>query len=115
VDEELYSGYHSDTELSERQKEEWYCNHSCDPNIWFVDKDILVARRDIAKDEELYYDYATSESNDYMYLECMCGTPLCRKIITGKDYRNPTIQQRYQGHFMPYIQRKIDAERENTL
>ncbi len=27
VDEEIYSGYHSDTDMTEQQKYEWHCNH----------------------------------------------------------------------------------------
>lgn len=78
----------------------------------FVDKDVMVARRDIKKGEELYYDYATSESNDYMYMDCLCGAPQCRKVITGKDYRLPQLQELYKGHFLPYLQRKMDKEKE---
>ncbi|KAL6051167.1 histone-lysine N-methyltransferase ATXR7 isoform X1 [Balamuthia mandrillaris] len=108
VDDDLYSGYHSDTEMTERQKEEWYCNHSCDPNVWFLDKDVIAARRHISAGEELYYDYATSETNDKMYLECMCESALCRKVIRGSDWAIPELQERYRGHFLPYVQRKID-------
>jgi SET domain-containing protein len=52
--------------------------NSCDPNVWFDDKDLIVASRDIKEGEELYYDYALSESNDHIQLDCLCGSALCR-------------------------------------
>lgn len=111
VDEEIYSGYHSDTDMTEQQKYEWHCNHSCEPNVWFEDKDVIVAMRDIAKGEELFYDYALSESNDFIQLDCLCGSAQCRGRVTGKDYRLPELQARYGRHFMPYILAKIERER----
>eukprot|EP01087_Luapelamoeba_hula_P008221 TRINITY_DN2044_c0_g1_i4.p1 TRINITY_DN2044_c0_g1~~TRINITY_DN2044_c0_g1_i4.p1 ORF type:complete len:114 (-),score=24.57 TRINITY_DN2044_c0_g1_i4:92-433(-) len=97
-------------EVTDRQRGEWNCNHSCEPNVWFIGQDVIAARRDIKKGEELYYDYATSESNDFMRLTCMCGEATCRREISGKDYRLPAVQERYRGHFMPYLQRKIERE-----
>jgi len=96
--------------MTEVQKYEWHCNHSCDPNVWFDDKDLIVASRDIKEGEELYYDYALSESNDHIQLDCLCGSALCRGKVTGKDYQRPDLQERYGRHFMPYILKKIDQE-----
>jgi hypothetical protein len=30
-------------------------------------------------------------------------------VITGDDWRIPQLQQRYAGHWIPYLQRLIDA------
>src|SRR5689334_14048347 len=38
-------------------------NHSCDPNLWWVDAYTLAARRDIDVNEELTNDYATSTAS----------------------------------------------------
>ena len=35
-----------------------FINHSCDPNLWMIDEVTLVARRQIAIDEEVTADYA---------------------------------------------------------
>ena len=35
-----------------------FMNHSCDPNVWMQDEVTLVARREIAADEEVTIDYA---------------------------------------------------------
>jgi hypothetical protein len=37
-------------------------NHSCDPNTWFVGDTKMTARRDIEPEEELTYDYATTDT-----------------------------------------------------
>lgn len=52
-----------------------FMNHSCDPNCVFVGDFLCVATRDIAVDEEITYDYATSETEDssHMPFDCRCG------------------------------------------
>lgn len=87
-----------------------YMNHSCDPNVWMSDAVTLVARRDIAAGEELTADYALWEADEEWIVpwECNCGAPDCRKRITGKDWRLKTLQERYKGHFSPFINRRIE-------
>ncbi|MEM8952950.1 MAG: SET domain-containing protein-lysine N-methyltransferase [Verrucomicrobiota bacterium] len=65
-------------------------NHSCDPNcttdivrgkIW------LIAERDIAKGEEIVYDY----NFDLEYYEehpCLCGSHNCCGFMVGETYRD---------------------------
>lgn len=65
----------------------WYMNHSCEPNVGFDPEGNFVAMRDIKKDEELAWDYAFNETNSKFTLECACGTPSCRKVITGNDWK----------------------------
>jgi hypothetical protein len=43
--------------------------------------------------------------------QCLCGTPACRQFVRGDDYRIVELQERYAGHFLPYIQKRISAER----
>ncbi len=90
-----------------------YINHACDPNVWLADEHTLVARRDIAAGEELTIDYALFEGDedDVKPWECRCGSPLCRGRITGKDWRLPELQERYRGHFSPFINRRIERLR----
>jgi hypothetical protein len=42
-------------------------------------------------------------------MQCRCRSPACRGTITGGDWRKPEIQQKYDGHFSWFIQRRIDA------
>jgi uncharacterized protein len=77
-----------------------------DANLWLQDEVTIVARRVIAQAEELTLDYALTTVEPYWQLDqpCHCGTAACRYIVTGNDWQLPDVQQRYQGHFAPFIQ-----------
>jgi SET domain len=113
VDDDVYNGYHSETEFPsdvddiEEYKLDWCLDHSCDPNVWYVAKDLVLARRDIAAGEELLYDYATTQANEKMDMQCFCGSESCRGRIRGDDWKLVDLQQRYGFHFLPYILKKI--------
>jgi hypothetical protein len=86
-----------------------YLNHSCDPNVWMVDEVTFAARRDIATGEELTADYALWEGDEtyVMRWTCSCRSPLCRGRVTGRDWRLRDLQERYRGHFSPFINERI--------
>ncbi|MDT4981133.1 MAG: uncharacterized protein QOG07_3012 [Pseudonocardiales bacterium] len=86
-------------------------NHSCDPNLWWSDAYTLVAKRDIAAGEELTNDYATSTVDPGFLLRCHCESARCRGMITGDDWQIPELQARYDGHWVPMVQRRIDETR----
>jgi len=91
--------------------QDYFINHSCDPNIWMADEVTIVARRDIQPGEELRGDYALWESEPEYRLEpCGCGSSLCRTTITGNDWMRPELQVRYKGHFLPFLNRRISAQ-----
>jgi len=74
-------------------------NHSCDPNLWWSDPYVLEARRDIAADEELTNDYATSTLTPEFVMDCSCGSPMCRGTVSGDDWRLLDLQLRYGNHW----------------
>ena len=82
-----------------------YGNHSCDPNMWWIDAVTLEARRDIAAGDEVTSDYGTSTGVEYE-LHCNCGSPLCRGVVTGEDWKLPGLQSRYGDHWIPALLRK---------
>ena len=90
-----------------------YTNHSCDPNLWMGDENTLTARRDISTGEELTADYMMWEANeDYQAAwQCSCGSRLCRRQISGKDWRLPELQARYKNHFSPFLNKRIAKEK----
>lgn len=94
-----------------------FMNHSCNPNVWHEDEVTLTARRDIKPNEELTLDYALDEADEDFVKpwECICGSPLCRKRITGKDWRIPELQKRYRGHFTPLINKRIAKLKESGV
>ena len=93
-----------------------YFNHSCEPNAGLRGQIFLVAMRDIAKDEEITFDYCMSlsefEGSDFaISFDCQCGSPSCRGRVTQTDWRSPALQKKYEGFFSLYIQEKIDRLR----
>jgi uncharacterized protein len=83
-----------------------FLNHSCEPNVGFAGNVVVVAMRDIAEGEELTTDYALFDDYDGE-MPCRCGTPSCRRIINGRDWRRPELQRRYAGYFSWYLQRRF--------
>ena len=87
-------------------------NHSCDPNVWMRDTFRLAARRDILPGEELAMDYAMlgGEPGYRSEWRCSCGAPDCRGTITGEDWKLESLRVRYEGHFIPFVNRRIAGE-----
>ncbi len=88
-----------------------WVNHSCDPNAGLVGQVVLVALRDIRAGEEVCFDYATSDASPYDEFECHCSAKNCRRHVSADDWKLPELQARYAGHFSPYIQRRMDADK----
>ena len=59
--------------------------------------------------DEVTIDYAMCDGSPYDEFECACGSSSCRGRITGNDWRNPDLWERYAGHFSPYLERRIEA------
>lgn len=88
-----------------------FVNHSCDPNAGFQGQIVLMAMRPIRAGEEITFDYAmclhAAPGAPRYELECQCGQPNCRKLITEDDWQQPDLQRRYDGYFQWYLQEKI--------
>lgn len=89
--------------------EGYFINHSCDPNTWMQDAFTLIARRDLKPGEELTTDYALWEAEETYVSkwECQCHSPVCRKRVTGTDWRAKGLQESYRGHFSPLLNKRI--------
>ena len=105
ITEELFIG---PTTGKEREGGMMHLNPSCEPNLGVQGQIVFVALRDIEKDEELTFDYAMTDDEDYE-MGCNCGALNCRGLITGQDWMKKEIQQKYDGYFSWFIQRRIDA------
>lgn len=81
-----------------------FINHSCNPNVGMLNERTFVAMKDISSGEEITIDYAFVDNEDYSF-ECKCGTPDCRKTITGFDWKNKDLQQKYSNYFSPYLKK----------
>jgi uncharacterized protein len=92
---------------AEREGGMIFSNHSCEPNIGVQGQIVFVAMRDIAAGEELTHDWATTDDDTYE-MDCRCGAPSCRKIITGQDWRKPELQEKYRDYLSWYLLQKIN-------
>jgi len=77
----------------------------------------IQARRDIEKDEEITYDYGTSESYHWPFklqsgetVKCLCGSSDCRGVVRSDDWKRKDLRQRYRGHFAAYLNELIERE-----
>jgi hypothetical protein len=52
-----------------------------------------------------------SDGSAYDEFECQCNTPHCRGRVTGNDWANPDLWERYGRHFSPYLLRRIEKLR----
>lgn len=87
--------------------ESW--NHSCNANTWWTADDELSASRDIKPNEEITYDYATTDIDpDITYdWECKCGSKNCRKQLYWKDILIPEVYKRYKGHLPSWVEKFV--------
>ena len=111
ITEDLFIG-----PATKRQREGgmMHLNHSCEPNLGLQGQVVYLSLRDIKADEELTFDYAMTDDEPYE-MKCRCGTPSCRGTITGFDWLKPEIQNKYDGYFSWFIQRRIDSLKRNAL
>jgi uncharacterized protein len=81
-----------------------FINHSCDPNVGFVDgTPTLFALRDIGPGDELFWDYRTSINEADWEVPCTCGAPNCRGKIQGYCNLPPEEQVRLRGIVLAYL------------
>ena len=68
-----------------------YIRHHCDPNCLLHivgNRAILYSLYNIPEGSEITFDYSTSstDTTDTWKMECNCGSPKCRKTISGLHY-----------------------------
>src|SRR5687768_13134476 len=62
-------------------------NHSCDPNVILdTERLIMVARRDIEKEEELSFFYPSTEWEMDAPFICLCGASNCIHVVAGARF-----------------------------
>jgi hypothetical protein len=85
-----------------------FVNHACEPNcgLQFLDSGIvLTAIRAISADEEITFDYASTQ-NAYPYrFSCGCGSATCRQDIGDFDDLPDALKWKYHhlGILAPYL------------
>ena len=101
---QIAGGFHlAAVEEAEYEPVMLFLNHSCEPSVGFAGNTVLVAMRDISPGEELTTDYALFDDSDET-MECQCGTPSCRGMVSGRDWQRPDLQRKYGRYFSFYLQ-----------
>ena len=80
-------------------------NHSCEPNAGIVEDCILIALRDIAAGEEIFYDYSTTIDDDPWTLACQCGHTSCRGTVG--EFQTLPDEQRHRYLRLQVVQAYI--------
>ena len=111
ITEELHIG---PATPSQREGGMMHLNHSCEPNLGLQGQIVFVAMRDIEAGEELTIDYAMTDDEPYE-MSCVCGTESCRTVITGHDWKNRSLQRKYDGYFSWFIQRRLNVASDDGL
>ncbi len=88
-------------------------NHSCDPNAGITSGNLLIALRDIHKDEQIYYDYSTTMNDNLWTLECQCGASNCRGVI--KDFHELAEDIKVKYLTLGIVQHHIVREYQKTI
>ncbi len=107
---QIADGFHlAALEEAEYEPVMLFINHSCDPNVGFAGSIVLVAMRDISAGEELTTDYALFDDYDGA-MQCRCGTPSCRRTVSGRDWQRPDLQRKYGSYFSTYLLRRLPRQ-----
>jgi SET domain-containing protein len=101
-----------DTYLGPSGEADDFVNHSCDPNCgvrYSGGRIFLYAIRDIAKGEELTFDYSTTMDEDHWEMECRCGSKQCRGTVRDFKHLPDHVQKRYMDLKIvpPFILKKV--------
>ena len=88
-----------------------FINHSCSPNAkidvvnrWFI------AIKDISKNEEITFNYLTTEWDMKKYgadFKCLCGSQNCFKHIKGFKYLSRKQKLKLKPLLSPFLFKKI--------
>jgi SET domain-containing protein len=89
-----------------------FVNHACDPNCglrFSGSKIVLTAIHPIAPDEQITFDYATTQNGYPCRFLCGCGSHLCRHDIGDFDDLPDTLKWRYhrRGILAPYLTARL--------
>ncbi len=90
-----------------------FANHSCAPNAGIQNDRDLVALRDIPAGEEICFDYSTTMDEQSFTMQCGCGAPGCRHIVTDFSELPAGVQDYYlsRGLVMSFIVQRLAGAR----
>lgn len=81
-----------------------FLNHSCCPNLGFVDGSLtLYALCDIQAGEELTFDYSTSMNEPGWVIKCRCRAANCRGAVRSYSELSKKDQKRLRSIALAYL------------
>eukprot|EP00456_Euglypha_rotunda_P068817 TRINITY_DN6027_c0_g1_i1.p1 TRINITY_DN6027_c0_g1~~TRINITY_DN6027_c0_g1_i1.p1 ORF type:complete len:164 (-),score=7.78 TRINITY_DN6027_c0_g1_i1:34-525(-) len=87
-----------------------YLNHNCDPNVALKyptgktpSEFYIVSSRDIKADEQLTFNYLTTEYDMVESFQCRCGASKCLGKISGFKNLTSEQQQAMKPYISPYL------------
>ena len=91
-----------------------FVNHSCAPNSHIQGQGgavYLVASRDIAAGDELYFDYGLTQIAFPFRFSCLCGAAACRGPIGNYDEVPARLMNEYRAKGMvpPHVEAELKA------
>lgn len=91
-----------------------FMNHCCDPNSGFrvnkLGSHDAIARKALKPGDEITVDYAMRNYVIKYMPECQCGSPICRKQITGWRDLPEDRRQAYKDFSVPYVWNLADQD-----
>jgi len=95
----------------EAEDPSYFFNHTCDPNCGYINDDLLVAIRTIQPGEHVAYDYGFTETEMSFHagMQCRCGAPTCRGVITGREYRSRKWVKQWYKCLTSHLKNRVDA------
>ncbi|MGK5092588.1 SET domain-containing protein-lysine N-methyltransferase [Deltaproteobacteria bacterium TL4] len=94
-----------------------FVNHSCEPNTGVRNNQFgcydFVALRGIKGNEEITFDYETTEYESITLPDCLCGSSLCRKKIQGFRFRKEFLKKRYGIWIADYLKKQQEDFKES--
>lgn len=91
-----------------------FLKHSCEPNTGLVNKNEVVAMRDLLPGEELTMDDSITEADPRWKKKCNCGEKSCRKVIRSIQFL-PQEKFRKYLPYMPTFTQAVYKETKNLL
>jgi len=91
--------------LPSRKSRGRYVNHSCEPNC-VVSGRSIVTQKQVARGEELTFDYSSDVDWAGFRMKCACSSPRCRKVVRAYRFLPKRLKMRYGANVADYIRRK---------
>jgi SET domain-containing protein len=81
-----------------------FLNHSCRPNLGFVDGSLMLyALCDIQAGDELTFDYSTSMDEPGWMIRCRCRAPNCRGAVRSYSELPKRDRKRLRSITLAYL------------